>query len=207
MADNDLLTLSEAKDAINQSGATHDSELQMWITAVSNRIDELCGYVVKRTVADETHNGGRRIIQLNHAPASLTATTTIQTVTEYSNTTEHTLLEETNTDKPAHAYLFDVKSGILRRRSGGADATFATGRANVVVNYEPGRYETTAAVGDHFKLTAGAIMRRLWQRESGAWAVGGDPFTDQGTVGFFRAMSESMINEFLHDELRLPVVA
>lgn len=207
MATNDVLTLAEAKTAINQSGSTSDTEIGLWVTAVSVRLDDLCGAVVIRTVTLETHDGGGRFVRLREAPCAKSSATTITTVTEYDQTTSQALTEETNSTKPADGFIFDQTLGLLRRRSSGFDARFPDGRGNVVVTYEAGRYANTAAVDGRFKVTAGAIMRRLWQREQSAWATGGDPFTDAGTVGFFRAMSDSIISEFLSDELRAPVVA
>lgn len=207
MAATDVLTLAEAKTAINQSGPTHDGEIALWVSAVSRRLDDLCGPVVIRTVTDEKHDGGGRFVQLRYTPCSKTSATEITTAVEYDGTTERALTAETNAEKPTDGFLFDQTLGLLYRRSGNIDARFAAGRLNVVVTYQGGRYADTASVDERFKLTAGAILRRLWQREQGAWSTGGDPFTDQGTVGFFRAMSDSVVTEFLSDELKPPVSA
>lgn len=201
----DLLTLAEAKAAVNLSGDANDTELALWITAVSVRIDDLCGAVVTRTVTGEKHDGGRRLIVLRKAPASDTSTTTITTVTEYVGTTGTTLTEDDNTDHPAAGWYLDGRR--LYRRAGGTDARFAAGRGNVVVTYEAGRFANTEAVGPLFKLTVSAIMRRLWSREQGSWASGGDPFAaDSGGGVRFHKTVDPMVREFLTNELLPPVV-
>lgn len=210
MAATDVLTLAEAKTALNtNSGTGNDTEITLWITAVSARLDDLCGAVVIRTVTDEVYDGGRSFLPLRQAPVSKTSATTVTTVKEYASTTLTTLTAETNDSKPSDGFLFDPTLGFLYRRASGSGGTFASGRQNVLVTYDAGRYATTADVDGRFKLTAGAILRRLWHREQGAWARGGDPFEPgaAGAAGFFKTVSDTMIREFLADELRPPVVA
>lgn len=202
MADTlDIVTLAEAYEAINNTAGTgHDTELAQWITGVSRRIDELCGPVVVRTTTNEAHNGGGSFLHLRQTPVD-----SVTSVVEYRHETANTLTAETNTNRPADAYLTDLRKHYARvtRRSGGADALFPWGRLNVVVTYEAGRAANTAAVDPQFKLAAGSILRRLWQRESGAWAHGGDPFLNagSGSAGFFNAF-DHVIKEMLADEVR-----
>lgn len=205
MADTlDLLTLAEAKTALNMSGSTHDTELAQWITAISRRIDKLCGSVVQRTVSSETLDGGTSSIRPVKAPIS-----SVTTLTEYSGTTATVLTAETNASKPDDSYMLESYGGdwdwVIRRRAGNTDGTFAVGRRNIDLAYVGGRYADTASVDAKFKLAAGAILRRLWQREQGAWARGADPFEvgagGMGTVGFFKAV-DPMVTELLHEELR-----
>lgn len=202
MADTlDIVTLAEAYEAINNpSGTGHDTELARWITGVSRRIDELCGPVVIRTTTNEGHNGGGSFFHLRQTPVD-----SVTSVIEYRHETATTLTAETNTNRPADAYLTDLRGHYARitRRSGGADAPFPFGRLNVVATYEAGRAADTASVDPQFKLAAGSILRRLWQREAGAWARGGDPFMNagSGSAGFFNAFDQ-IIKELLKDELR-----
>lgn len=209
MADTlDLLTLVEGYRAINDEvsataatgGVDRDAELAQWITAVSRRIDDRCGPVVQRTVTDEAHDGGRHAIWLANAPIA-----SITSLVEYDGTTATTLTAETNAAKPDDGYLLDGFGRYdrqVRRRSGNSDANFPAGRRNVVATYSAGRYASTAAVDEKFKLAAGSILRRLWHREGSAWARGGDPFAEAGagSVGFFKAV-DPMITEFLSDEV------
>lgn len=195
----DILSLGEAYDAINIPSATgHDDELRRWITAVSDFIDERCGYVVQRTVTDEAHDGGEPSIEPTHTPV-----VSVTSVTEYDGTVSQTLTAETNSTKPTYGYFldrFDPHYCVIWRRSSNADTTFPSGRGNVVVTYEAGRYASTADVAPRFKEAAAAMLRRLYQRESGAWAKGSDPFTP-GSSGFFKAL-EPVLDEYLHDQVR-----
>lgn len=204
-----LLTRQEAYEAINdpasaiEQSSTRDVEIvDMWVPAVSRRIDDLCGPVVARTITEELHDGGVRKIWLHHTPIYA-----VTSVTEYDDTAAVTLTAETNAAKPSDAYLADGPGRYdryLLRRSDNADAMFESGRRNVVVTYEAGRFADTASVDAKFKLAAASILRRLWSREAGAWARGGDPFAEAGagSVGFFKAV-DPMVSEFLGDEMRI----
>lgn len=204
----DLLTLQEAyraisdpasEDAVAGGGAGgHDDRMALWITAVSRRIDEVTGPVVIRTVTSELHDGGRHRVYLNQTPVS-----SVTTVVEYDNTTSTTLTAETNTTKPADAYLVEgERHGVaIRRRSSNADDTFPAGRDNVEVTYEAGRYADTASVDALFKEAASAVLRRWQKREGGAWSTGSDPFARPPDVGFFKAV-EPMVAEMLDDQVR-----
>lgn len=217
MADTyDLLTLGEGYLAVNDrtnwqavggtagdgSGSigSRDDEMGSWITGVSRRIDELCGYVVQRTVTDELHDGGVPVIRPKHTPV-----VSVTTVVEYAETVGTTLTAETNASKPTSAYLLydDGHNAKVVRRSGNRDARFAAGRRNVALTYEAGRYADTASVDEKFKLAAQNIIRRLARREGAAWGAPINPFdgTDLEARAFFLAMSKSVVHEFLAFEL------
>lgn len=202
----DILSLGDAYEAINNPASTgHDYQLARWITGVSRRVDDLCGPVVVRTITKELHDGGRGDVWPRRRPVS-----SVTSVVEYDNTTATTLTAETNTSKPDDGYMLDDRGGryqIIVRRSGNADVTFQPGRRNVEVTYKAGRYADTASVDEKFKMAVGAILRRLWSRESSMWASGGDPFTElgAGTSRFYRTV-DPMVAEFLADEKRVPAV-
>jgi len=197
MSDLNLLTRTEAYTAINDPATAaettslrDDEVLGLWVPAVSRRIDDLCGPVVTRTVT-ETHSGdGRDNLYLRTPPAVSVTSVTL------------------NGDAlPADGYDLDNDNrflAILYRTT----STWPDGRRNIVVEYQAGRHATTAAVDPLFKMAAAAILRRLWSREAGAWARGGDPFAEAGagSVGFFKAV-DPMVHEFLGDEMRPPAVA
>lgn len=211
MADTyDLLTLAEGKTACNITGTGHDVELAQFITAVSRRVDELCGYVVKRTVTAELHDGGRTFIRPRHTP--ILDGTTSTAVSEYIGTTETELSEESNATKPASGFLVVVESVHnvkVYRRAGNTDASFPSGRRNISITYESGRAAATASVDAKFKRAAGNLLQRLWNRDAAVWSRGGDPF-DPGTVQhspLFLAMSAKAIRDLLGDEMKAAVVA
>lgn len=204
MADTlDILTLDEAYRAINNTSASgHDEQLAQWITGVSRRIDDICGPVVQRTITGELHNGGGPRIFLDHSPAA-----SVTSITEYVSTTGTSLTVETNASKPSDSFLLETVGGVswVWRRASGTGARFASGLRNVEVTYVAGRYTDTASVDAKFKAAVAGILRRLWQRDAGAWARGSDPF-DQSTPAFFDAFKQS-VHEYLADERRAPAVA
>jgi hypothetical protein len=194
VADDTLAILSEAEArlAINLTTG-HQDEIVRMVTAVSRRIDDLCGPVVVRTVTDELLDANGPDLRPRYQPVySVTA------VTEYLSGTGTVVTAESIS--ASGGYL--LRDGILTRRSG---FTSRNWNGRVKVTYVAGRYATTADVDAKFKVAAGAILRRLWTREAGAWARGGDPF-DSASVGFFKAV-EPMIDEFLGDERRMPSIA
>lgn len=209
----DILTLVEAYDAINDpasasagSGA-NDDRLARLITAVSRRIDKLCGPVVVRDVT-EYHDGWQSDLDNLRTSVFLRETPvySVTTVTEYNFGTPLVLDAETASNLPGNAYLLDSRGHLaeLFRRAAGTDMWFPYGRRNIVVAFKAGRYLTTADVDMLFKSTAGIILRRLWSRDAGRWASGGDPFNDDARerdIGFFKAV-DPLVKEFLGSELR-----
>lgn len=191
----DVITLTEAKTAINMPAATtHDTELAMWVTAVSRRLDARCGPMVVRTVTETLTPAGSTLFLTQYPVSSVTS------VTEYQSGTGTVLTAESTT--VAGGYLLD--SGMLTRRSGFGTTGW---HGRTTVEYVAGRYATTAAVDARVKMVAGAVMRRLWVRESGAWARGGDPFAQEGAgVGFFRVI-DPLIDEHLSDMVLPPGIA
>lgn len=205
MADKDLLTLDEARTAVNLADNGQDTQLQLFLTGLSSRVDKLCGPVVSRAVSDELHDGGKPRIWFDFTPVF-----TVSTITEYRHTTATVLSAESNVSKPADGYLLD-NAGVVYyawRRSGGADTTFPTGRRNIAVTYNAGRYADTGSVDEQFKVAAAAILRRVWKREQAIWAQrpgwSADLDNPAPTMGFFKAF-DPMIRELLADQL-LPVV-
>lgn len=202
-----VITLAEAKHSINFTvSATddqHDDELLRFITAVSRRLDELCGPIVKRTVTDEAHSGGSGMIFLHKHPVA-----SVTTVKEYAGTTLTTLTAETVASQIANQYQYDTRLGILYRRSSGSDYNFYTGRANVLVTYVAGRYDNTAAVDGKFKTAAGLILQELWGPSASRWSRPPGSFQDDVPVGMMPwAALPKPARDLLGDELRAPAVA
>lgn len=201
----DLLTLSEAKAALNiqSSDGTQDAELASYITAVSRRLDDLCGAIVKRTVTDEEYVGGTGRIFLRQAPVSRSAATTITSVTEYSSGTAQALTAEALGTSTAYDFTFDPISGVITRRSTWSDSTFGSQR--VVVTYSAGRYASTAAVDAKFKIAAARFLQHVWQSSQG---VGGSAtFGPQEAAGLPGFAVPNFVVEMLADELQPPAMA
>lgn len=168
MATLDILSLAEGKLALKQTATeVWDARIATWITAASGRFDQLVGPVVQRTVTDELRDGGRERIFLRFHPIS-----SITTVVEYDGATPTTLTAETNSLKPANGYLVEdydadphasYLSNIVWRRSGGADARFASGRKNVAFTYVAGRFANTAAVDERHKRGVALMLQNFWR--------------------------------------------
>lgn len=211
MADDTLAVLerTEAYEAINDATSANagssdrDREIvDVWVPAISRRIDELCGPVVVRTVTDERHDGGGQLIELRRSPAK-----TVTSVTEYWLGEPYTLTAEQDETLPDYGYLLEQvgASTFLVRRCAGLDRRFAPGRQNVKVTYEAGRYADTASVDAKFKLAASNVLVGLWSKYGGAWAQGGDPFTEVGQPKMFDELTHN-VKRWLADELLAPAV-
>lgn len=204
----DLLTLSEAYRALNDNDAataetgTDDDRVGQMVTAISRRIDEQCGPVVVRTIANEEAEGRCSQILLRHYPVY-----SVTTITEYQGTTPTVLAAEAFPTVTGNDYslLNGGLSGIIERRAQGYTYRFAYGR--VIATYRAGRYLSTELVDPKFKEATAAILRRTWAREAGRW-TNGDPYGDGGSVGpgFFRAI-DPMIEEYLGGEMLTSAVA
>lgn len=205
MADTlDVLTLEEAKEALNMTVDTHGPELARFVTAVSRKLDDLVGPVVNRTVSNELHDGGRPVIFPKQTPVS-----SVTTLVEYVSTTGTTLSAESNASKPASGFLLvsDGHDCRIVRRSGGATRLFASGASNVDLTYVAGRAADTDSVDDKFKVAAGIMLQHLWRPSAGAWAQATDAFYETEaparTPGF--GVPRAVL-ELLADELPPPVV-
>lgn len=200
MAATDILTAAEARAAINLdvTDTSMDTDLAVFNSAVSVRLDALCGPIVARTVTSEKHSGGNSYIGLKKSPVL-----SVTTVTEYVNTTSTTLTAETNASKPTAGYIFDDYTGFIFRRTANTDTTFASGRNNIEVTYSAGRYATTATVAAHFKLAAQIMLAHVWRVERGG---GNQTYGDVAIIGSSFAVPNRVL-EILADELLPPAVA
>lgn len=181
MADTlDVLTLAEAKEAINNTSldATLVAKLERFVTGVSRKIDEICGPVVVRAVT-ERHSGGCHEIKLRETPVS-----SVTTVVEWdTGGTSTSLSAEDDDTKPSDGFLLvnhHKHDARILRRSGGGTTLFTAGVDNIVVTMQAGRYATTAAVDPLFKLQAQDILAFQWQQSSPVWATSPGGFDEIG---------------------------
>lgn len=165
----DWLTSEEADTSLGIGGSdtSLDDLLAAMITAVSERLDRAVGPVVKRTVTDELHNGGGPTIRTRLWPIYSTPAVTL---VEWDGATSRTLTAEGFADnQDQDGYLLEpsveagLYSGVIRRRSYGADTPFAAGRLNVKITYAAGRFASTAAVPERFKQAARVTLENWWQ--------------------------------------------
>jgi hypothetical protein len=197
VAANDLVTVEEVLPVL--SVKVPKPWLAARISAVSKRLDDACGAVVQRTVTGELHDGGDYLIRLKHPAAAFAS------VTEYQATTSVVLTRETVGTQPADGYYADLHldvpglfSGLLIRRSGGADARFYPGRGNISVTYTAGRYADTETVPEHFKEAALIMLKKLADGDQTVVPVGefDTPGARLPTFGVPRAVKELLFNEW-----------
>lgn len=216
-----ILNQAEARAALNlpadppsSDDPRIDQQVAVLNGAVSARLDESCGAVVRRTITAELHDGGWDTVRLKHPAAALT------TVVEYQATTPVTLTRETVGTAPSDGYYADphqpnpsLFSGTLRRRSGGSDTCFYRGRGNIAVTYSAGRFTSTATVTERFKQAAAFTLLHLWKPSSAQWSQAAPAFPGGSDVG--GALSPvpgwavpRAVKEMLRDEWReLPGIA
>src|SRR5436190_4085590 len=113
----DILTLAEGRTALNDTGSQADAgRLAQVITAISRRIDDICGPVVQRQITEEATINGCRALLRTYPVASIT------TLTEYIGITGQALNPEnfpSATTVNDYALLHDGASGLIERRSKG----------------------------------------------------------------------------------------
>jgi hypothetical protein len=175
----DIVTLREAKQTLglDQTVITHDVNLAILITAVSDQLDKLVGPVVNRTVTAELHDGGHTTISLDQRPVA-----SVTSITEYNGTAATALTEQTVGTSPVNGYVVDT-GGVVHRRSSDSPDAFPSGRSNVTVTYVAGRFDITdEPPGARFKQAALLMLRHIWTSEfaSGSETFGGitDGFTN-----------------------------
>ena len=156
----DLLTLEECLDEFGGLGQSRVGIVEAYITAVSLKIDELCGPVVVRNVV-ETH-----VLPVDYWVSTIwpykAPIDKINKVDEYSMGGVHTpLTAETTTSKGNAAFLFDPVRYLIVRRCDGFPIYFPYS-GMVVVDYDAGRFADTASVDERFKGAARLILHNLW---------------------------------------------
>lgn len=197
----DLLTLDEGKRALNipLADTSFDTEVASYITAVSQRIDDLCGPVVKRTVTGEVQDGGSDVVFPTYSPVL-----SVTTVTEYLSGTGTALTAETLTT--AGDYLVEdlgTHNSRIMRRSRFGGRPFGAGK--IAITYVAGRVNDTASVSPKFKQGAAKMLSHMWKGDQGAGsATFGAPETPLLGLGF--AIPNAVV-ELLAQEIAPPVMA
>lgn len=187
----DVITLAEAKAALNPRTTAKDSQIEFAVTAASRLLDDLCGAVVARAVT-ERHDSVYSDLWLDHPVLSITS------VTEYVSGTGTVLTAEDLTVDGG--YLLD--GSRITRRSGFANTTWG---GTAVIVYQAGRYADTASVDRRFKWVAQEIVAANFKRQQGAGTqtYGEDIDVFSGLpVGLPRG-----VLEFIAAERRAPAIA
>jgi hypothetical protein len=195
MATEDLLTAAEARRFVNLGtlDTTRGTLLAQYVTAASRALAKACGTIIYGTVTGELQSGGRSNVWTDRHPVAQ-----VVQVVEYDSTTAATLTAETNTTKPDQAYIVDLASGKITRRSGNATGIFPVGIDNVSITYVAGRFASTSAVDDRWKTACGLVLKNMWRaQEFGTGTV--DEF-DVPQASFPRFTIPNSVKELLGDE-------
>jgi hypothetical protein len=171
MATTDLVTYEEAASFLGNPA--NAGELNPWVSAVSDRIEDLTGPIVRRDRTEKYNGGGCAILLDEHRNVNDPTGTTAVTETLWTQT--RTLTAETNSVKPALGFLIDTRTGTLYRRTSGMDYPFWPGRLNVDVTYTVGICDTTDEVPGRFKQAMKLALKDLWQKHMG---------TGNSTIGY-----------------------
>lgn len=162
----DLLTIAEARAAVKKETTTaFDTLLASLVTAVSERFVALCGPVVTQTFT-ETHDGGGERIWLRQPALGPGVTWSVDSVSEWSGTSEQVLTEASLGTSDPNNWMVD-HLGALTRISGGSPSRFAAGTRNVVVTYSVGRAADTSSVPKRFKEAAAITVSHLFTGRQG----------------------------------------
>lgn len=149
-------TLDEAKAQLGASDVTYDSELQGFIDAAVDEVENVIGPVTPTSYTDFLDGGGQTVV-LNHYPV-----VSVSSVLEYDSTGTGTALtsEPLGGTYDGNGYILDADIGVLRRMTSGSQAWFLTGTANIAVTYIAGRSTVPAGV----RLATLLILEHLWEQ-------------------------------------------
>lgn len=137
-----ILSLPEAKAALNLTSSSYDTELQPYIDATTEVIESFTGPVETRTITEE-HDGGA-LLALREIPAqSLDSVTPILTGGEIYAVSDLDL---------------STSTGVVRRLDGGCF------EGPLRVSYTAGRSSVPPAVG----VAARVIVAHLWRTQLGS---------------------------------------
>lgn len=174
----DVVTIDEAKQFLNITVTTFDTELASFITAASQMWINRVG-PVGSAAFDEWYDGGVPQIALRHVP--------IQSVTSvvesYGSTVHYTLTEQVldgSVSMDAWGYTIDTTTGMLTRRATGVAVPFAPGRRNVHVQYSAGY----TAVPEDIKHAVFLLIMHFWQTQRGGSKRPGQGGTDDWRPDF-----------------------
>lgn len=184
--DSELLSLDDAKQHLNITSTTNDSELELYLAAVTDAIEAYIGPVGRRTVT-ETVYPSSGVLLLGTTPViSLTS------VTPYAGTglTVGTL-------------ILSASAGIVYP---GTYSTFYAASYDVV--YTAGRASVPTAV----QMAARLVLQRLWETQRGGsssparviGAVGEDFSTESAAFAYVVSYG---VRELLDPYRRAPAIA
>lgn len=197
MAVTDVLTEGEVIAALAGIDAAADTVGLMYASAVSDRLDQLCGNIVARDVT-EIHDGGSATILLDDRPHNYldeddepVAAIASISVRDGSVTTavnlDHVVVY---TPAGTGRGVIDYVTGL---------GFFRAGRRAVTVTYRAGRFDTTEDVDPIFKLAAVRLLQGIWRPAESAGP--------EGVIPLPPTVLPDEVAFILGNELRIPTIA
>lgn len=187
-----IITTQEAKDFLNITVTTFDSELALFVQAASQMITNRIGVVTGSPTVDEWHDGGSdRIVLRNQGPIA-----SVTSVTETYGSVTRTLTQVTidsGSAGDAYSYSVDLNRGLLVRRASGVAVAFAAGVRNVHVTYVAG-YATTP---EDIKQAAKVLVKHLWQTQRGGPKASNGTMPDGATAYTFPHRVEEILSPYI----------
>lgn len=190
-----LCTLAEVKAQLNKTTSADDTELQAYIDAATDIVEDYCGAMLPAATVAWFDAGSSQLVLPDERVVAVGA------VTEYSGLSSHTYTAITSpTSAGAYTYMLDPILGrTLTRLGTGGQPTPFTG--TVRVDYTRGISPIPAAVN----LAARIIVQHLWQTQRGL-ALGRPDDDAADTSGAGYAMP-NRARELLAKYRRLPGLA
>ena len=187
----DILTLAEGYAALpGVVAGSRDDDVARYITAASAALDDLCGAIVIRTVA-ETHTAGGTTLFPHHPVDSVT-----------NLALDGTALDAT-TGYQVDGAATPYPSVALGSYGGGYSTSGFPAR--YTLTYRAGRFASTAVVSPRFKQACAFLVRHWWRpEEGGGGEVYGAGLTATGVPSFG---IPNVVKDMLSGELRLPGIA
>lgn len=195
----DVITLQAAKDELRVTGSSNDLDLEVYITAISRGLDDLCGPIVQREVVETVTPPRRGGIVLTQWPVA-----SVTEVVEWSGGVDTALTAENPASPSSYDYFLD--GSVLYRRSGAWDASWAPGRGTVTVTYQAGRFPDTESVDGKFQLAARILVRHFWryQQTTGSQVFARPP--EDAMASFPSFFMPYAVEQLLADERRSKVM-
>ena len=167
-----LVQLADVKAHLNITSNDDDTELQNFINAATEKIQEITGPVLSRTVT-EYRNGGEENIVLWQRPVQ-----SITSVTELLGSIPYTLTEiQFGAGTNNYHFTFDVTESEIQRRVVNWPAPFIDGDNNIKIVYVAGYATIPSAI----RLATLALIQHWWSasqlnRQGGRPALGGNDY-------------------------------
>lgn len=180
MAELDIITLQQAKLQLNITSATHDTEIEDYVSAATAMVEDAVGPVVPRDIIEVQH-GGRLLVL--HRPPVIDLLTLVPVLIGGVSYT------------PADLDV-DADTGIVRRLDGGGFV------GPLRVTYEAGR----DPVPGNMNLATRIIVGHLWVTQRGAGNPGMRSEDELVPSGLGYAVPRRAM-ELLAPDRRAPVLA